>query len=170
VNTQSSSILVSRDEKSVWVKVEGKGSFLNSGGLKEFASRMMERGMREFQIDLKGCPVMDSTFMGTLTGMALKLQDGEPAGRVHIVNLNDRNRDLLSNLGLDHLFALDQPAVESAGPADQQPLAESERLDSKEQAQVMLDAHEALVEAEPENIAKFKDVLEFLRQDIDGGK
>jgi hypothetical protein len=30
----------------------------------------------------------------------------------------------------------------------------------------MLEAHEALVEADPENLAKFKDVLEFLKQDL----
>jgi anti-sigma B factor antagonist len=169
VNTQSSSILVSHDEKAVWVKVEGKGSFLNSGGLKEFAMRMMGRGMRSFVIDLKGCPVMDSTFMGTLTGMALKLQEGEPPGHVRITNLNDRNRDLLSNLGLDHLFQMGGAPGVPAAPAVQQPLDETGPADSREQAKLMLDAHQALIEAEPENIVKFKDVLEFLRQDIEGG-
>jgi hypothetical protein len=30
----------------------------------------------------------------------------------------------------------------------------------------MLEAHEALCEAAPENILRFKDVLDFLRQDL----
>ena len=35
-----------------------------------------------------------------------------------------------------------------------------------EQAETMLKAHEDLVNANPENAAKFKDVLEYLRQDL----
>ena len=30
----------------------------------------------------------------------------------------------------------------------------------------MLEAHEALVEVAPENLTKFKDVLEYLKQDL----
>ncbi len=30
----------------------------------------------------------------------------------------------------------------------------------------MLEAHEALVEADPDNLTKFKDVLEYLKQDL----
>ena len=30
----------------------------------------------------------------------------------------------------------------------------------------MLDAHEALCEAAPENFSRFKDVLEYLKQDL----
>jgi hypothetical protein len=36
----------------------------------------------------------------------------------------------------------------------------------KEQAETMLEAHEALCEAAPENVFRFKDVLDFLRQDL----
>jgi len=32
--------------------------------------------------------------------------------------------------------------------------------------QTMLEAHEALGEAAPENILRFKDVLDFIRQDL----
>jgi len=37
----------------------GKGSFLNSGNLKEFAREMVDRGYREFVIDLANCVMMD---------------------------------------------------------------------------------------------------------------
>jgi hypothetical protein len=30
----------------------------------------------------------------------------------------------------------------------------------------MLDAHESLVDVEPENINKFRDVIDFLREDL----
>src|SRR5690606_38128494 len=108
--------------KTVWIRVEGKGSFLNSTGLKEFAREMTNRGYREFVVDLKSCPVMDSTFMGTLAGISLRLKElGQ--GQLQVINLNDRNRDLLTNLGLDRLFTIDQrPAAAISQEAAQQPL------------------------------------------------
>jgi anti-anti-sigma factor len=126
VNT-APSILVGTAGKTVWVRVEGKGSFLNSTGLKEFAKEMINRGHREFVIDLKSCPVMDSTFMGTLAGVALRLREiGQ--GQLRVVKLNERNRNLLSNLGLDQLFTIEggddgsPPAVEGGpSPSPQSP-------------------------------------------------
>ncbi len=163
VNTVPS-ILVGTADRTVWVRVEGKGSFLNSGGLKEFAREMTNRGYRDFAIDLKRCPVMDSTFMGTLAGIALRLNDlGE--GQMRVVNVNERNRDLLSNLGLDQLFTL-ETNTSSAVPDSAQQVLQVPPEDKVTRAQTMLEAHEACVEANPENAAKFKDVLEFLKQDL----
>src|SRR5579862_9955252 len=97
--------MVGCSNRIVWVRVEGKGSFLNSSGLKEFAKEMVNRGHREFVVDLRNCPVMDSTFMGTLAGIALRLRElGQ--GHLHVINLNERNHDLLGNLGLDQLFTM----------------------------------------------------------------
>ena len=158
-----SSILVGTTNKIVWIKVEGKGSFLNSAGVKEFSKEMVNRGHREFVVDLRNCPVMDSTFMGTLAMIALRLREiGQ--GSLHVINLNERNHDLLSNLGLDQLFSMDACGVQNAGPALGNTLTPE---DSRSlQARTMLEAHEALVRADPENLTKFKDVLEYLKQDL----
>ena len=156
------SILVGTANRTVWVRVEGKGSFLNSTGLKEFAKEMINRGFREFAVDLMNCTVMDSTFMGTLAGIALRLRElGQ--GSLRVTNLNERNSDLLSNLGLDQLFVIE--ARNSAPVAAQTPLAAA-APDKTTQAQTMLAAHEACVEANEANAAKFKDVLEYLKQDL----
>ncbi len=163
--TAQPSILVGITDQTVWVRVEGKGSFLNSTGLKEFAREMTNRGFREFGIDLRNCPVMDSTFMGTLAGIALTLR-GLGQGQLRVLNLNARNRDLLTNLGLDQLFTMDsRPPIHIAGTASQ-PLEAKAAEDKISQTQTMLEAHEACIEANPENAAKFKDVLEYLKQDL----
>jgi len=161
-----SSILVGTANKIVWIKVEGKGSFLNSAGVKEFSKEMVNRGHREFVVDLRNCPVMDSTFMGTLAMIALRLREiGQ--GNLHVVNLNERNHDLLTNLGLDQLFSMDACAVKDGGPALRNALEPTVTPgDHTVQAETMLEAHEALVEADPENLTKFKDVLEYLKQDL----
>jgi anti-sigma B factor antagonist len=163
--TAPSAILVGLDGRTVMVRVEGKGTFLNSTGLKEFAKEMTNRGHREFCVDLANCPLMDSTFMGTLAGIALRLRElGQ--GELRVVRLNERNRDLLANLGLDQLFTLDTSAAPAMPAATALPTAPT---DKTTQAQTMLEAHEAVVEANPQNLAKFKDVLEFLKNDLRGG-
>ena len=168
MSTQSR-ILVGCGNKIVWVRVEGKGSFLNSSGLKEFAREMINRGHREFVVDLRNCPVMDSTFMGTLAGIALRLREiGQ--GNLHVSNLNERNSDLLRNLGLDQLFSMDLCGIQAPDePAKARSLDPIPGADRVVQAQTMLEAHEALVEAAPENLTKFKDVLDYLKQDLDRG-
>jgi anti-anti-sigma regulatory factor len=160
-----SSILVGTTNKIVWIKVEGKGSFLNSAGVKEFSKEMVNRGHREFVVDLRNCPVMDSTFMGTLAMIALRLREiGQ--GNLHVVNLNERNHDLLTNLGLDQLFSMDACGVNDGTPATRKPLESVPSEDHSSQAETILAAHEALVEADPSNLTKFKDVLEYLKQDL----
>jgi anti-anti-sigma regulatory factor len=159
------SILVGTSNKIVWIKVEGKGSFLNSAGVKEFAREMVNRGHREFVVDLRNCPVMDSTFMGTLAMIALRLREiGQ--GSLHVINLNERNHDLLTNLGLDQLFSMDACGVKNPDPAAGDTLQPAAAPDRTAQAETMLEAHEALVEVDPENLTKFKDVLEYLKQDL----
>src|SRR5205807_5340946 len=101
--TVDSSIQVGVRGPTVWVRVEGKGSFLNSGNLKEFAREMLDRGYREFVVDLAHCAMMDSTFMGTMASVALRLKElGQ--GHLHVVRCGNRSQELLSGLGLDQTF------------------------------------------------------------------
>ena len=164
--TATPSILVGTANRTVWVRVEGKGTFLNSTGLKEFSKEMINRGHREFVVDLRNCPLMDSTFMGTLAAIGLALR-GLGQGELRAVNLNERNRDLLTNLGLDQLFTLGGPEERQtpAAAVPQTPLDDAP-ADKLTQAKTMLEAHEACVVADGANAAKFKDVIEYLKQDL----
>ncbi|MDQ6655613.1 MAG: STAS domain-containing protein [Verrucomicrobiota bacterium] len=161
-----SSIQVGVNGAAVWVKVEGKGNFLNSGNLKDFAREMVNRGYREFVVDLENCAMMDSTFMGTMAGVALRLRElGH--GHLHVVHCGERSRDLLTGLGLDQIFSIH--ANGAAGPECEilsRPPLEERGAEKQAQAQQMLDAHEALCEAAPENFSRFKDVLDYLKQDL----
>jgi anti-sigma B factor antagonist len=162
-----SSIQVGVRGSAVWVRVEGKGSFLNSGNFKEFARQMVERGYREFIVDLEHCVMLDSTFMGTMAGVALRLKEiGQ--GHLRVVHCGQRSHELLSGLGLDQLFAIqtDGSNAPDCEELNNQSKAESPEEKKQEQTKEMLKAHEALCEAAPENIPRFKDVLEFLKQDL----
>jgi anti-anti-sigma factor len=147
------------------VKVEGKGSFQTSPALRDFSRAMIGQGFREFVIDLGNCPVMDSTFMGTLAGIASQLRSPD-GGCVRVIRPNERNSDLLQGLGLDKLLQVSRSANGGCGGAKE---ALDLSVDKVAQAETMLEAHEALVDVEPGNLVKFKDVLEYLRQDLGRG-
>src|SRR5262245_39336265 len=162
-----SSIQVGVSGPIVWVKVEGKGSFLNSGNLKEFAREMLDRGYREFVVDLADCPMMDSTFMGTMATVALRLRElGQ--GHIHVVHCGSRCQELLSGLRLDQIFDVraNGASPPECGAFERPPRIQSPADQKREQMETMVEAHEALSEAAPENVLRFKDVLDFLRQDL----
>ena len=169
----SSQILVGCNEKVVCIRVRGKGSFQNSLGVKQFAVAMIQRGHREFVVDLADCPVMDSTFMGTLTGVALKLR-GLGSGHLHVIHPNERNSSLLRGLGLDQILDLTDDDLARDGydqtfaGTDAQPThAPDDDADQRRQtAETMLAAHQALIDADPDNLSRFKDVLDYLKQDL----
>ncbi len=164
-----SSIQVGLINETVWIRVEGKGSFQNSTPLKDFAREMLGRGHRAFVVDLKECPFMDSTFMGTLASIALKSR-ADGSGGLHIVNLNERTQDLLCNLGLDQLMQLDPPQTGPVLNGEAVPLEMNCRPDKATEALTMLEAHEAVVAANPENEVKFRDVIDFLRQNVEADR
>ena len=131
---------------------------------------MLDRGFRSFIVDLNSCSVMDSTFMGTLAGIALRLREFGN-GRLVVRNANQRNADLLENLGLNNLFEIESKgsSAKSENHLEAAPLEPRDSTDRSDQAACMIEAHEALVDADPGNLARFKDVLEYLKQDLRTG-
>ena len=154
-------ILVSCADRIVRIRVEGNGSSTNSTALRDFAKEMIRRGAREFIVDLCNCPAMDSTFMGTLAGISLRLRE-RGDGSLSVVNPNKRNAESLHSLGLDQLFNVRVSAIKRDGQALPIPLEE----DLTARAQTMLEAHEALIKTAPENLPKFKDVIRYLEEEL----
>jgi anti-anti-sigma regulatory factor len=154
-------VLVSCANRIVWVRVQGKGSSANSTALRDFAKEMIRLGAREFIVDLRYCPAMDSTFMGTLAGISFRLREtGE--GSLSVVNPNERNAESLCSLGLEQLFNVRVSPIKMGGQALTIPLKE----DRTTRAQTMLEAHEALIKTAPENLPKFKDVIQYLEEKL----
>ena len=104
---------------------------------------------------------VDDNYMGTLAGISLWLRElGE--GCLSVVNLNERNAESLCSLGLDQLFNIRVSEIREEGQALEMPLKE----DHTARAQTMLEAHEALIKKVPENVPKFKDVIQYLKEEL----
>lgn len=163
-------ISVGCTDAEVYVRVEGRGTFQNSQSLRRFALDMVERGYKVFVVDLGPCLGMDSTFLGVLAGIGLRLRQGKNGGRVHVTNVSPRNLELLQTLGLDRLFAVEERAA--ATEPQYQQLPDSDVADLKgplnknETTDLMLEAHNNLTEVDERNVPKFKDLTKFLRENI----
>ena len=128
---------------------------------------MLEHGYRQFVVDLADCATMDSTFMGTMAKLALRLRE-LGRGQLHVIHCGSRNQQLLSGVGLDRILDIDANGgtPPDCGPLEQPLVARSTEERKKTQTETMLEAHEALCEIVPENTLRFKDVLDFLRQEL----
>jgi len=162
----SATVLAGYLDDVVWVRVEERGTFQNSGGLKDYCRNMIHRGYRKFVVDLANCQLMDSTFMGTLAGIALRLRElGQ--GDLQVINANARSQSLLENLGLDQIFEVKATGDPTAPHLPiSAPVSEAD-LTAPAEHEAVLSAHEALVEADSRNAVKFHDVLEFLKKQGD---
>lgn len=166
-----STILVGRVGELFWLRVEGKGTFQNSLQVKDAFERMTQAGVREFVVDLERCPIMDSTFLGTLTGAAVNLRD--VAGSVCVVNANPRNLQLMSSLGLDYILDVDSdgqkfPEHRRRVTAHLDRCAESTATTTRKvQAEHVLEAHQALADLSEDNQCRFQDVIDFLEKELE---
>jgi anti-sigma B factor antagonist len=85
-----------------WVKPNGEGCLMNAPKVKAFAKEMMQKGHHQFAVDLGECTAMDEDFMGTLAGIALRLQE-LGRGRLQVVRCPPRLDAKLRSLGLERL-------------------------------------------------------------------
>ncbi len=164
-----SKILAAIVEDIVIVKIEGKGSFQNSKTLKEFLDKMLERGYKKFIFDFNDCITMDSTFMGTLAGLSIKLKKSGEEGKIVIVSPNKQCYRLLTTLGLDRIIEI-RSKLNNIGDVTFEKVEEKKSMSKEEQVIMAIEAHENLIKISPENEVKFKNVLSLLREYLDKGE
>ncbi|MFP4165951.1 MAG: STAS domain-containing protein [Opitutales bacterium] len=165
-DSQQQTFQVSAYTDPVIVRVKGKANYLNCNSFREFLDTMLESGKERFVVDFNECTGMDSTFLGILAGTALKLRNYDPPGRLLLCNLNQRNHELICNLGLQNILTIgdDLPAgTEEADEAQNTELENTEVADAKK----ICEAHENLIHADQRNAAKFQDVVAFLRNQVE---
>ncbi len=170
-NNQDSLTAAHIDNTTV-IRVEGRGSFKISPSLKQFIHQVIDRQSARhiILIDMSNCLGMDSTFMGVLAGLSCHIKS-KPEIQFKLINLSEKNQKLLKTLGVDRVldYSLSVTSEEKDLmkhlSADTQTL-EPHLTDKLEAAKTTLEAHETLVEINPNNYSKFKSVLEFLKEDV----
>jgi anti-sigma B factor antagonist len=166
MSSSSSKLLVAVTDGTAWVKVTGRATFVCSADFRSFVYQLRDRGCCRYVLDLTDCIIMDSTFLGMLAGFGLKMNDGAGDGAsIQLLNPNARIIDLLENLGVVNLF--DVHSAVSPLPIEEGEAKELvPRANRAELSKTSLEAHETLMALKPENVAKFKDVARFLKEDL----
>ena len=152
------------------VRIVGRANFTSSIEFKALLNELIDKGYRCFVLDLADCALMDSTFLGVLAGFGLRLSPAPngPNGNtgIELLNPTPRISELLENLGILHLFHVvagptPVPAEALATPAASVPAPTHEEV-----TRTCLEAHQLLMSVSPANVPKFKDVAEFLAEDL----
>lgn len=155
-------------ERFACVKISGRANFNSSIDFKTLLNELRAKGYDYFVLDLSECALMDSTFLGVLSGFGLKMmspQGDEKARKIELLNPNPRITELLENLGVLHLFNVTQGPL--ANPNHCEILSPQPGQYTKEETTLAcLEAHQTLIALNPENAAKFKEVTQFLAEDL----
>ena len=151
---------ISAFEGGYAVKVTGRANFDYAVPLRELAGQLAPDNW--LQIDLENCETMDSTFMGVLTMIALKLR--KSGSRAMILGADENLQKLLDDLGVLKLFNLVTEDENTSGGKSVEVASNSDMLTT---AQTVAEAHRALVGADSSNAEKFKQVIEFADQDVE---
>ncbi len=159
-------ILVASQGGVVQVRVVGRATFKISHALRAFAQQAFGQDTSSIIVDLSACQGMDSTFMGVLAMIGL---EGRGRCQLLIVNASAAHVELLDSIGVSRLW---QFVGEPVADVTWTTLCEaaSGATDVGEAAPTILEAHRALMELTPENIPKFKNVVDLLAAEMPGDR
>ncbi len=149
------------------LRICGRANFASSVDFRRLIDGLREQGNRRFRLDLCDCLIMDSTFLGVLARLALDARDTDGADApkaFELINPSDRVAGLLDNLGVLDLFNV--TVGEGFGEHQLEAVDEGPNPSKEEASRNSIAAHETLIEVNPDNEAKFKDVIKFLAEDL----
>ena len=164
--SSSASLSVLIGKNCAAIKIAGRGNFNSAVDFKALLDGLVGKGYARFIVDLSGCILMDSTFLGVLSGFGMKLDNNGASERgIELLNANERVTELLENLGTLHLFKMKTGELkmpENAEVCTPEPLNPTH----EQIARTSLEAHQTLMAVNPENVIRFKDVALFLAEDL----
>jgi hypothetical protein len=105
---------------------------------------------------------MDSTFLGILVGLALKLRKFEDEGYLTLVNLRGRNLETVQNLGIHKIAEISSQET----PSDLRELDDlkNAKVGGAACSDTIYQAHKTLMELNEKNSRMFCDVVNFLER------
>jgi anti-anti-sigma regulatory factor len=162
MSTEPPRLALATGPELVCFRVQGKPTLELSGHLRRAAEQLIGSGRTHVLIDLTECPSVDSTFAGVLIYLSKLVQKTQPPGRVGLLQVGELVRRQLDSLGVLHRFDL---AERRGGDLrfEEVALTPASKVQT---AWLCLDAHRDLIEAHAANAEKFRDVVEFLEQDV----
>jgi anti-sigma B factor antagonist len=158
-------IMIALTDTTVYLKPLGRANFQVSVSFKSAVAELHSRGFCRLILELSECESMDSTFLGVLSAWATQLQSSDGPKNIPPIELRNpsvRIVSLLDDLGIKPQFTITE-----AEPIQlQYTAAPASAVSHEVLSQTSLDAHQALMAIHPSNVPKFKNVVDFLKEDL----
>jgi len=149
---------------TVYIKVFGFASAVCCPTFKAFVERMTKAGKKAFVVDLGGCKLMDSSFMGTLLGI---LDEGKKnARKVVIINADKRCYSLLQSVGLTRVMAVHRRGVAVPKGLSLHRLR-VQRAGKEKLRRIVEEAHDRLIAVDESNRKRFEPLLKALAKEFE---
>jgi len=168
MGSASPQLMVAVLEHIAYVRIRGRASFTSGPTFRSLVYDLRDQGTKKYVLDLTECQIMDSTFLGILAGFSSRVVK-QGLAEIELLNANERVLDLLENLGVEHLFQVKQ-GVEPIASGRVVEGVDAADTDKTEISRTVLEAHQTLMEINPDNIPKFKDIARFVAEDLKRGK
>ena len=172
MNTIPAKMWVFVSEQFACIKISGRANFSSSVDFKNVIEELRLKGCTCLVLDLSECTLMDSTFLGVMAGFGLKTNKAKnengPAA-IQLLNPNERVTELLESLGLLPFFKIAQGPIQVPDTTQSQALPGASPS-KEEMTRTCLEAHQALIQMDPQNAAKFKEVAAYLAEDVKKAK
>jgi anti-sigma B factor antagonist len=164
-NGAATTLSVCVREHIACVRIAGRANFTSSVDFKHLMQQLQEDGCDEIVLDLRECRLMDSTFLGVLAGVGGRCEEARANGKKCLVELfqpSDKVTELLDNLGVLNLFTIitEAPPFECFKPVQEGHATKTELN------RTCLEAHQRLMQTNPENERRFKDATQFFEKNL----
>ncbi len=154
-------------DEVIYIKMVGNLKYSTSSGFDRFVDGLIDRGFGNLVIDLSEATYIDSTNLGLIAKLAEKARNNEQK-HVSIISTNEDINEILESVRFDRLFTIVEDMDEAARKlkgAEEQEIGDADTSE-KEDLQMLLQAHKALMNAHEENRPQFKDVVELLEKEV----
>ncbi|HEX67825.1 MAG TPA: hypothetical protein ENG13_02025 [bacterium] len=147
-------ILYTEVNDLIIIRIEGKGSWVESKPFLDFAETQLKKG-KKIVVDLSDCELLDSTFLGTLAYLSLNYPG------IEISSPGKEVKRAITTLGLTKILRETKIKI----PEEKGKELEKPKLSPEERAKILLKAHRTLINIEPANLPQFKDLLELVEKE-----
>ncbi|RMD74307.1 MAG: anti-sigma factor antagonist [Lentisphaerae bacterium] len=156
-------------ENELAFRIIGRATFACCLTFREYARQLVSGKFNEIYLDLSQCTGMDSTFMGVIAMICLELRRSWPDKKLKVASASETNKKLLDEVGLsnfiEHIESFNQPMqwVQLFPCEDEQ----KPQVLTREDGQLILEAHKTLMGLSEENVKKFDQVVKTIENDLE---
>mgnify|MGYP001065928231 CR=1 FL=1 len=162
---------VAIDDGDAVIRVKGRASFIIGPTLKQVGIKLISKSFKQFIVDMEQCESADSTFLGVLAGLSMRLKK-EHRAKMFLVNLSKKVYESTALLGLNQIIDcylvgnVPDDIINRLKHFSKLERIEMKRADTKVTYETIAQAHTNLIQVNKQNLPRFKDVLSFLKEEL----